>query len=362
MPAPFHTEIRLVESIEGLASDWQSLEARSDPSFFNSWYWIGSWLDCLEQPITVLAVYRDRQIVGLACLTTKTVRWRHLLERRAAYINTTGAETQDVISIEYNDILADRRWADEIRRAAFRALRDAFDIVVWRGAVASAQDRLQARRWLSRRLTEAPSAWIDLKAIRASGQPYLNHLSANTRQQIKRSMRLYEARGGLRLERARAFDEALQFFHEAGQLHQERWTARGKPGAFAFPFYLEMHKRVIAAALPTGAVELVRVTAGGRPVGYLYNFVYRGRVAFYLGGMRYEDDNRLKPGLVTHSLCIQAHLAGTAEVYDFMAGENRYKMSLGQAGPDIAALIAERAHPLVRLEASLRDLKNRFHS
>lgn len=362
MLTPLHTEICHIESIEALAPLWRDLEQRGNASFFNSWYWIGSWLACIEQQPMVLIVYRGTQIVGLACLTVANMRWRHIIKRRVVYLNSTGVHEQDVVSIEYNDILADERWIGEIRHAAVRALRQEFDIIVWRGGLTSVETQLRTPDWLCRRLTEAPSSWVDLMAVRASNKPYLDHLSANARYQIKRSLRLYEARGAVRLERARTQDEALRFFRDAGNLHQERWTARGKPGAFAFPFYIAMHERVIETGLKDGAVELVRVTAGEEPVGYLYNFVYRGRVAFYLGGMRYEKDNRLKPGLVTHTLCIQSHLAGAPQVYDFMAGENRYKMSLGQSGPDITALIAERAHPLLRLEASLRGVKELLNS
>ena len=266
----------------------------------------------------------------------------------------------DIVTIEYNDILADRRYADAVRKAALDELRKHFDSLIWRGAQTTLEPFLIERTWLCRRVAETGSAFVNLAQIRDAGKPYLYHLSANTRQQIRRSIRLYEKRGALRLERADTIDKALVFFDDAGELHQRRWTTRGKPGAFAYPFYIAMHRRVIASAFPEGAVELVRVCAGDSAIGYLYNFVYDDRVSFYFGGMRYDKDQRLKPGLVTHTLCIQDHLEGSAGLYDFMAGDNRYKMSLGQPGPAIVSLVNERAHPLLRLEYGLRQLKQRI--
>ena len=76
--------------------------------------------------------------------------------------------------------------------------------------------------------------------------------------------------------------------------------------------------------------------------------------------MRYDSDRRLKPGLVTHTLCIEDHLNGTANVYDFMAGDNRYKTSLGEPGPTIVSFVAEKAHPLLQVENCLRHLKHRM--
>ena len=46
-------------------------------------------------------------------------------------------------------------------------------------------------------LQRKPSWRVNLAPIRADGKQYLDCLSANTRQQIRRAMRLYEKRGPL---------------------------------------------------------------------------------------------------------------------------------------------------------------------
>jgi CelD/BcsL family acetyltransferase involved in cellulose biosynthesis len=109
--------------------------------------------------------------------------------------------------------------------------------------------------------------------------------------------------------------------------------------------------------LPAGAVELVRASAGGEPIGYLYNLLHRDRVLYYFSGFRYEADNRLKPGLVTHALCIERHLAGGMQAYDFMAGGERYKSNLGQPGPRLVSVVVERPRLALRLADGLRRLK-----
>ncbi|NJO39066.1 MAG: GNAT family N-acetyltransferase [Rhizobiales bacterium] len=130
-----------------------------------------------------------------------------------------------------------------------------------------------------------------------------------------------------------------------------------RPGAFAYPFYVAFHRRLIRAAQPSGALELVRVSAAGEPIGYLYNFLDRGRVSYYLSGFRFEQDNRLKPGLVSHALCIQRHLERGMDVYDFMAGGQRYKLELGQPGPEIVSLAVQRPNWMLAAERPLRRLK-----
>ena len=191
-----------------------------------------------------------------------------------------------------NDILADRELARAVRRACLDHLLAAeridghrVDAFVWRGAEERKLEESLAglgRPW--RRLAEVSSAAVDLDAVRVSAVVFLAHLSANTRRQIRRSMVLYEQRGGLRIEAARDIGEALRFFRAAGEQHQAHWTTRGEPGAFAYPFYVRFHERVIETGLPAGVVEFVRVSAGEEPIGCLYNFLYRGRVCYYFSG------------------------------------------------------------------------------
>ena len=341
--------------------------------FFLGWPWIGGWLRTCDGPCYFLRARVAGRCAGLALLGAGVaVRYHGLLRVLTLHLNASGNETQDVITIEYNDILADADHAPAVRRAwldqllRLRHLPDGrrFDAVAWRGALApAALDILGKIAWPWRIIAEAPTAFVDLAAIRSSGRPYLDHLSANTRRQVRRAMAMYEEHyGPLRLDVAGDVAEALAFFHAAGELHQARWEPRGKPGAFAYPFYVRFHERLITEGLPEGVVELVRVCAGEVPIGYLYNFLYRGRVYYYFSGFRYEADNRLKPGLVSHTLCIERHLARGMDVYDFMAGDNRYKTSLGQPGPKMIAVAIERPTALLQLESRLRHISTYIKS
>jgi CelD/BcsL family acetyltransferase involved in cellulose biosynthesis len=172
---------------------------------------------------------------------------------------------------------------------------------------------------------------VDLAALRAAGADAFAPLSANTRHQLRRSLRRYAEAGELSLTRARDTAEAHGFLDALAALHQARWQARGQPGAFADPRFLRFHRALLARALPRGEAELVRVAAGPQMIGYLYNFLWRGEVLAYQSGFAYPPDGQRKPGLTCHHLAIAAHLAAGAQVYDFLAGEDRYKTSLANA-------------------------------
>ncbi len=363
-PAAIRVTIEPLPELAGLQPLWCALEARAEASFFLSWHWIGPWLATLTRPPELLVARHAGQVVGLALLRVRTLLRHRFLPVRTLFLQQTGEPDQDVVTIEYNDILADAALADAVRRAALEhLLREGavagqrFDELVLGGITTATAAKLGALGRPTRELAAAGSAQVDLAALRQSGQGYLATLRPNCRAQIRRSLALYRRAGPLSLERARDPAEALDFFTAAGELHQARWTARGRPGAFAFPFYVAFHRRLIAAGQPAGVVELARIRVGATPVGYLYNFCYRGRVYYYLSGLHYEPDNRLKPGLVSHVLCIERHLAEGMQVYDFMAGDQRYKTSLGQPGPRLVSIVLQRPNLWLAAERPLRRLK-----
>jgi CelD/BcsL family acetyltransferase involved in cellulose biosynthesis len=360
------TTVETAPTVARIETLWRDLEVRAAAPFFLSWHWMGPWLVTIEERPHLLVAHEGDRVLGLALLLVARQWRRHVLAVPTLFLNQTGDPNRDVVTIEFNDVLAERGRETAVRRAVLAFLAgnkvvagERYHAIVWQGALNRIEADLRALQLPWRAITATSSAHVDLGAIRRSRRTYLEQLGGNMRRQIRRACELYEARGGLVLEAAASVEEALRFFHAAGALHQARWEARGKPGAFAYPFYIRFHELVIRTGLPLGAVELVRARAGDRAIGYLYNFIHRGRVSYYFSGFAYEGDNRLKPGFVTHSLCIARHLAAGHDVYDFMGGAERYKTSLGQPGPNLIGVIIEQPLLLFRVEATLRRFKQR---
>jgi CelD/BcsL family acetyltransferase involved in cellulose biosynthesis len=141
------------------------------------------------------------------------------------------------------------------------------------------------------------------------------------------------------------------------RLHQAYWTARGKPGAFANPFFTAFHRRLVREALSRKEVELARISSEKGALGYLYQFRKNGHVYSYQSGFHYEQDNRLKPGLVSHRLAIEHSLSTGDAVYDFLAGDDRYKRSLATHGGQLFWLTLQKRRLAFSLERRLRAAK-----
>lgn len=351
---------------DSLAADWTGLEERSDCPFFLTWDWIGTWLAMTPGLSPLLLTVRDGpSLVALALLQSARQR-RRFRHTRALLLHRTGDPITDIITIEYNGLLVDRLYRDRVMQSLFAFLKRTrlcgapfgdWDEIHVAMATQEIAQKARAEGLVTLELAHKPSWFVDLDAVRRGGGVYLESLSSNTRYQIRRAFRLYQEHGPVTANAARSAEEAMGFFAEFKQLHQATWVDRGQPGGFSNSYFENFHRTLLRRCIARGTVELVRVAAGDHLIGQVYNFIHRGRVYAYQTGFAYEADARLKPGLVSHCLCIERHLQNGAHAYDFMAGDNRYKSNLGIRGPDLMHHVLQRRTLPAMGEILLRKLK-----
>ena len=326
-----------VVDFAALEAKWRDLETRSDPSFFQSWTWTG----CLAEerfPNPVLVEAReDGRTVALA-----------LFNRRGGtlYLGESGDPALDCVYIEHNGVLAEAGREASLTAACLQAARAASG--GWPGLADFGKLAARGRHWGKPRLVlggvraetavAAAAAGVvlcnrSLSAPLADLAPpdhcFLDGRSANTRQQLRRSERAYAASGDIAVERAGTLSQSLAFLDGLTALHQASWTGRGKPGAFANPFFGRFHRMLIERGLRRGEIDLLHVAAGSQTIGFLYNFRHRGHSLAYQSGFDYAGaSGHGKPGLTCHLEAIGFAARSGAVLYDFLAGDDRYKRSL----------------------------------
>ena len=321
--------------LAAVADRWRSLEARADPSFFQTWTWVGCLAEERFSDPVLLAAEDDGRTVALALFNCSRRPFAPTL-----YLGESGASELDSVFVEHNGLLIERG-REALLPALLRAAIDARIVGErwarrWRLVLSGVGEQpLAAARAVIpnddhiRLLQMRPAPFVDLAGLRRAGSGFLQSLSANTRYQLRRSARRYAGSGPLAIERPATLEEAWDFLDALAALHQETWEGRGLHGKFAVPVFLRFHRTLLERALPRGEADLLRVTAGERTIGYLYNFRFRGRVLAYQSGFAYADAGRHeKPGLACHHMAIEACLAETVACYDFLAGADRYKTSL----------------------------------
>lgn len=363
---PLKTEITAVTDRSALRDRWTALEARSNCAFFLSWQWIGTWLESLDAaPLLLSVTAQDGRDIGLGLFVQAVETRQKVLRVRQLRLHDTGIRSRDAVTIEFNTLLTETGMESAAWQSALTALHDPgaprWDELIVSGATDETAQILGTQGLGLHRRAATTSAHVDLAGLRVNGvndrDGYIASLGKNTRSQIRRAVRLYEEHGPLTLTPCTDIDA---FFLELGEHHEAKWREAGIDGATANADYMTFHRAMIGTALPRGGVEMLRASAGDYAFGWLYNFVHRGAVLFYLSGFRAEQDNRLKPGLVTHALAVERHLQAGAHVYDFMGGTNRYKSSLGQPGPDIVSLALQKRVPKLMLENMARQIRTRL--
>ena len=124
-----HSEILRVTltalpAIAELEPLWLALESRADASFFQSWLWIGTWLECLPTYVaaTLLRVERAGSVLGLGILVPRSLSRHKVLHSRGLFLNCTGDPHLDEITIEYNGLLCARGEDSAATKAAIEYL------------------------------------------------------------------------------------------------------------------------------------------------------------------------------------------------------------------------------------------------
>jgi CelD/BcsL family acetyltransferase involved in cellulose biosynthesis len=329
---------------------WHSVYAASDvSSVFLSPQWTDCWLRTYADALSPdVLQFRDMQGQAVAaCLVTSSaarlgpVTWRRL------HLNTDGEPAGDSVITEHNGILAIKgtQQAASTALAAYVMASDADEFVA-AGVSESELERLSAAfpGWaIEVEWRDAP--FVDLAAMRRRDLSHLEVISANTRAQLRRTMRRYRAGGELEVALASSEGEAERWFDEMVMLHERRWASRARAGAFVSPPRRAFHRRFITSTVAPGLAHLLRVSVAGATIGILYNLQAKGRVHYYQSGFAYSSDPRLKPGLLTHHLAIEFYKQRGFLEYDFLAsrvGESRYKRSLATHGRRLAWVAVAR--------------------
>ena len=349
-----------------LAQDWIALEAVADGSFFTSWTWIGAWLRGLPLALRprLLRASIAGHVVGLGLLTPNIQRRHGLIRSRALFLNATGDPAYDNITAEYNGFLVERSVRERVLQAFMRHLLASSE---WEELHLNAMTEpplgLSGAAKVSVLSRERNSYLIDLAKVRSQAGGYLALLGQKARYSVRHSLKGCSLYGDLSVQVADTTADALRLLEELIHLHSTHWNARGDGGAFATPFANAFHRDLVLSGVTRGEIQLVHVRAGSHSVGYLYNFVYRGRVLTYQAGINYSLlPPSASPGLASHSLAVQLNADLGHAIYDFMVGDQQYKRALCTDTANQYWVVLRRDRLKFRLEDALRRMRNRLRA
>lgn len=349
---------------------WQMLSRRCAHHYFLSWGWMSTWLETLpaENNVRLIVGFIDEEPMVAFFMGTAKRRKYGIFSSRIVSLNTTGMPYFDKLYLEYNSVLADPSIPLD-SDLLFRSIDNmVWDEVHLPGLSLQFMDKLRnlldrdGANFFALIDEQSSAAYVDLDAVRAAEMDYLSFLSSNRRSQIRRSIKEYEKDGVIDIVEAGTLQEAQDFFDGLVGLHQKEWTERGGAGAFSNEYLFEFHKKLIASRFSEGEIQMLRISTPKQVLGYLYNFLYNGRVYFYQSGFNYLPGNLYRPGLVSHYCSILHNARSGNSVYDFLAGDADYKSSLATGLDDMYWIRVFRRPVRYHVEKQVRSLKDRIKS
>jgi len=361
MISHYHFATLHAPAFADIAMKWQALALRSEPNCFLQWPWIGRWLTTFKPSRYHLVEAKfGADIVGLAILV-EHIEWRHgCFRAKQLCLHRTGIATNDEIWIEYNDFLLDSDHAPALRSQMFRYICDnlVFDELVFGVADSRLIANLPEIGQLRREDIWQANAYC-VRFHDEATAPFDGYLSANSRYQIKRSLKLYPE---YQFQVACDQEQAADWLPDIARLHQLRWPQSG----FRLAGFTEFHQQMIEHGIADGSVQLIKITLDATTRVYLYNFISAGKVYFYLSAIAEPagltaGSNKAKPGLVAHYLAIDFYKKQGFVAYDFMGGEARYKASFANEITELCITRFQRPLPLLRIEHWLKQLKTQWY-
>lgn len=357
IPAPPTLTVRQepLPDLAVLAERWRALEADAAPNVFTGWTWMGSWLRATQARPELLSLCDEAgQDVALALLGRSSEK-RPFGRVATLRLNEAGERAADRAFIEYNAPLCRAGSEDAVAKAIGAALGKRRD---WRALRLSGivpGDPLLATIPARRKqlIDSSPAYFADLAAVRTAGGDYLSLLSANTRSQIKRSIK--DCPGETMVERAGDSATADAWLEEMWALN----AGRHVDNAWDEPVFRAFAHEIVLAGMADGSVDLLRIAAGDRLLGYLVTFLNAGRAMNYQSAFVEPSGPKAKPGLMAHAAAI-THYAGRGfDLYSLLAGKDRYKQSLSTGAEELQWWVLERFSPVLEAEYWARRILRR---
>ena len=311
------------EEVEQIRPAWDELLSDSEAqAIFLTWEWLCSWwatygcsldlyfLGCFDQ---------DGRLIGLAPLYR--IRW----PLRLLGDGTGDSDGLDCIARRGRERAVVRAWLDWLN-----SHRSDWDILELNTVPAESvvlsilREELHNRAWRYWQ-RETPHLVV---ALPDSWESYLSSLSAAMRYSISRRIRDVEKQFRVHLQRCETVAELPRFLDQLFELHSQRWGAKGDKGAFHSrgrrKFFAEMSKQFLGRHwLDFWLLEL-----NEQIVAAEFGFCYRHVYSYLQGGFDPSYSSR-KAGLVLRALVLRELIRRGVRDYDFLGGDEHYKLRLG---------------------------------
>jgi tetratricopeptide (TPR) repeat protein len=341
--------IETLPSLAKLEDNWNAVyDADDDAQVFLSWKWLSGWLSSIPGPWFILAA-KDRDAADLPYVAFLPLRLQTTIERSDVFGSVRMAGN---FGADYTGLVCRPEGEHKVIPAFARAIRQMNWTRLYLDNV-----RMSERRWqlLTACFPKASfhSTKVD-KTIKVDGidnslcpyaalpndwNSYLDALSTNTRQKIRRLLKQVEGSSEYRITVATSetFDRDLKTLLGFWDM---KWRAR--KGANRIDSLIHSNGSMLTRSFQAGLVFLPTFWHGDRPVAALATLVEprKRTFSFYMTG-RDETFEGPPAGMILHAYSIRHAIERGFVEYDFLRGNEPYKYSFGCKERAIYSIVLE---------------------
>jgi tetratricopeptide (TPR) repeat protein len=348
VPAVHIDIIETSPSLARIEDNWNAVyDADDEAQIFLSWQWLSGWLSCIPGPWFILAA-KERDAADLPYVGFFPLRLQTTIEKSDVFGDVRMAGN---FGGDYTGLICRPEAENKVIPAFARTIKQ----MNW-ARLHLDNVRMSERRW--RLLTACfpkasfHAAKVD-KVVKTDGidnsicpyatlpkdwNDYLDQLSANTRQKIRRLLKQVEASSEYRIAVAtpETFERDLKTLLG---FWDTKWRARK---GVRMDSLIRSNGTMLTRSFHSGLVYLPTFWHGDRPVAALATLVEprRRTFSFYMTG-RDETFEGPPAGMILHACSIRHAIEQGFIEYDFLRGNEPYKYSFGCKERKIHSIVLE---------------------
>jgi CelD/BcsL family acetyltransferase involved in cellulose biosynthesis len=345
---------RDVDTLGCLLPGWEELLSEfSNASVFCTPEWLGPWWRAfgVGLELQVLGFFdATERLVALAPLTLDTVDALGGLKLRVLRLMGDGSGDSDYLDLPVRSGCEEafaRGLLDWLEaRAHLWDICELNTLPADSPAGNRLQDHLKRRNWNAFH-SQRPRSVVPLPY---SWESYQRQLSREDRHNLARYQRRLEGRYHVRFYKCNQEMQLSDGLEALFRLHQERWKARGEPGAFCSEarrrFYGEMSRLLLARE----RLEFWFLDLDGETVAAQFALRY-GNAVFQLQEGFDPKHRSDRVGYLLRGHVLKQLIAEGVRCYDFLAGQSPHKARWGSQVGNYMNVHFARRHTLAALYA-----------
>ncbi|MDH4222631.1 MAG: GNAT family N-acetyltransferase [candidate division Zixibacteria bacterium] len=319
-------KITTSQEFKELKDKWNYLlEQSSQPNVFLTWEWLYTWWEFYSpgyKLFILLISDQEGNLLGIAPLCSALITPLKL--KTLKFLGT-----EEVCS-DHLDFILSKGMEKELLSIFFRYLREnpkEWDLLDLTDLSEKSNAIYFIQIWSSENTyLFSVNTWTicPYASLPDNWEAFLKQLSANSRKDIRRQLRLLDESKKINFSIVKNRDMVIPSMEKLFCLHTKRWSTIGEEGVFQRDRFTGFHRKIAQLFFDKGWLLIFELSADKRFIAIYYNFLYSNRIYSYQSGIDSAWDN-FSPGTVALSLTIKSAILNGIKEFDFLRGDAPYK-------------------------------------